>query len=63
MHQKSVNNQNDKNMNNENVEAMNEAMKCLLLHWYEKMADNVEDRFLNTVLKPMLKYKRELLNK
>ena len=50
-------------MNNENLEAMNEAMKCLLLHWYERMADNVEDKFLNTVLKPMLKYKRELLNK
>ena len=50
-------------MNNENVEAMNEAMKCLLLYWYEKMSDNVDDRFLNTVLKPMLQYKRETLKK
>ena len=49
--------------NNEIVEAMNEAMKSLLLYWYEKMSDNVDDRFLNTVLKPMLKYKREILNK
>ena len=49
--------------NNEIVEAMNEAMKCLLLYWYEKMSDNVEDRFLNTVLKPMLQYKRETLKK
>ena len=49
--------------NSEYVEAINEAMKCLLLYWYEKMADNVDDRFLNTVLKSMLKYKRELLNK
>ena len=50
-------------MNNENAEALNEAMKHLLLHWYERMADNVEDKFLNTVLTPMFKYKRELLNK
>ena len=51
-------------MNNKEIEeAMNEAMKHLLLYWYERMSDNVEDRFLNTVLKPMLKYKREIQNK
>ena len=50
-------------MNNENVEALNEAMKHLLLHWYERMADKVDDKFLNTVIKPMLNYKRELQNK
>ena len=45
------------------VEAMNEAMKCLLLYWYEKMSDNVDERLLNTALKPMYKYYREILKK
>ena len=50
-------------MNNETLKSLDDAMKHLLLYWYEKRADNVCDKFLNTVLKPMLDAKRELQNK
>ena len=50
-------------MNNETLKSLDDAMKCLVLYWYEKMADKVDDKFLNTVIKPMLNCKRELQNK
>ena len=50
-------------MNNETLDSLNDAMKHLLLYWYERMADKVDDKFLNTVIKPILDCKRELQNK
>ena len=50
-------------MNNELLKSLDDAMKCLLLYWYERMADKVDDKFLNTCIKPILDCKRELLNK
>lgn len=43
------------------INTINEAMKHLLLHWYEMEDGTLKDVFLQTAIKPLMDYKKDLL--